>query len=109
MWLATLAVCAVAAAPGKLALVKRDASGATQLAELNGLADAAHDLSADETHDNDALATVNSEISKLEAKKSELLADASKKQKIVLLRTEVTHMSTGLSKADMDEVLSREG
>jgi len=110
MWLATLAVCAAAAAPGKLALVKRDASGTTQLAQLDGLADAARDLSADEAHDNEALASVTAEIGKLAAKKSELLGDSAKKRKeIVLLRTEVSSLSSGLSKADMDEVLSREG
>merc|ERR1719463_31061 len=101
-----LLVAALAAEPKKLALT----SSQTTLSTLNGLADAARDLSVDASKDDSAVSSVDAELSKLQAKRTSLLQDASKKKReILLLRKEVQTLGSGLSKSDLAEVVAREG
>jgi len=104
--LGALAVLASSAEPKKLALT----SSQTTLSTLNGLADAARDLSVDASKDDSTVSSVDAELSKLQAKRTALLQDASKKKReILLLRKEVQTLGTGLSKSDLAEVVAREG
>merc|ERR1719398_602527 len=105
-WRLLLVAAASAAEPKKLALT----SSQTTLSTLNGLADAARDLSVDASKDESSVSSVDAELAKLQAKRTTLLQDASKKKReILLLRKEVQTLGSGLSKTDLQEVMAREG